>query len=610
MITKKSVSGKRIDFKLNGRRVFAQNGKNKGMTLEKSTGELLDNSNAAGAQKIKLHFIHEKNENWSVVIEDDGNGIESLRLQDCFATAGYDGTYGKGSDSLFGVGAKYALAAMTSGDVYIQSINNGTSSYMEICYEDSNRFGISPVVTEKTNKSNGTTILITGVSLGVNDDKEKKTKNKKKSEEDLINEGVKEIEDLIKWFGFLYFPKKEKDSNYSIDITISICGKNTHRKVDFLDPFYRDNSLVKEKGCVSILHLNENHTEDYYSVEVLPNEFVKVYIANFDKDKMKSEKLFGEFDKHEKNKQGSFSLRKCGIFYKLYNRYVNIGQGHFMSYKDQHTLDGLRIEMEIASPKLMRLFGVQEDKAEIDYKRLEKTIEKNKILRTLFDELKLIVTSEHSRLTANNKKLSSSELNRFDFIEAVVNQFGDFAKVLKHHTELEDDTDKMTKEEEKFYTNTLDSFILFCNDKNFKTGKYTQVSEFKYMYNDIEYNYRDITFIRHKISGYDTTRLPYTIEPNEKGHDNDLLIPEPTRDMGKWKYKINVNHPYYKGYLSRFENDILGQVFLEKISFITAITNMYLRDEIINKDQYTQILSEQDQYLRSMFFKSKKLTSK
>jgi len=193
MITKKSVSGKRIDFKLNGRRVFAQNGKNKGMTLEKSTGELLDNSNAAGAQKIKLHFIHEKNENWSVVIEDDGNGIESLRLQDCFATAGYDGTYGKGSDSLFGVGAKYALAAMTSGDVYIQSINNGTSSYMEICYEDSNRFGISPVVTEKTNKSNGTTILITGVSLGVNDDKEKKTKNKKKSEEDLINEGVKEI---------------------------------------------------------------------------------------------------------------------------------------------------------------------------------------------------------------------------------------------------------------------------------------------------------------------------------------------------------------------------------------------------------------------------------
>ena len=75
MITKKSVKGKRIDFKLNGRRVFAQNGKNNGMTLPKSTGELLDNSNSAGADKIKLHFIHEKNENWSFVIEDNGISV-------------------------------------------------------------------------------------------------------------------------------------------------------------------------------------------------------------------------------------------------------------------------------------------------------------------------------------------------------------------------------------------------------------------------------------------------------------------------------------------------------------------------------------------------------
>lgn len=607
MITKKSVKGKRIDFKINGRRVFAQNGKNKGMTLEKSTGELLDNSNAAGAKKIKLHFIHEKNEYWSVVIEDDGKGIESNRIQDCFATAGYDGTYGKGSDSLFGVGAKYALPAMTSGDVYIQSVNNGMLSYMEICYEDSNRFGISPVNVEKTNRPNGTSILITGVQLGVSDEKEKKVKAKKKTEEDLINEGIKEIDDLIKWFGFLYFPKKEKHPDYSIDISIDIKGTITNKSVDFLDPFYRDNNLVKEKNCVNILHLNENHTEDYYSVEVLPGEFIKVYIACFDKDKMKEERLFSDFDKHNKNQKGSFSLRKCGIFYKLYNRYVNIGQGNFISVKDQHTLDGLRIEMEIASPKLMRLFGVQEDKAEIDFKRLEKTIENNKVLRSLFAELKLIVAAEHNRLTANNKKLTSKELNTFDHIESVVNQFGDFAKLLKYTAELEDDTDKKSKEDEKIYTNTLDSFIMYCNDKNFKTGKYSQISESKYMYNDIEYNYRDTTFIRHKMSGYDTTRLPYTIEPNERAHENDLLIPQPVRDMGKWKYKINVNHPFYKGYISLFENDVQAQIFLEKISFITAITNMYLRDEVIDKDQYTQILDEQDQYLRKMFFKSKKV---
>jgi hypothetical protein len=607
MITKKSVKGKRIDFKLNGRRVFAQNGKNKGMTLEKSTGELLDNSNAAGANKIKLHFIHEKNENWSFVIEDNGSGIESSRIQDCFATAGYDGTYGKGSDSLFGVGAKYALAAMTSGDVCIESINNGTSSYMEICYEDSSRFGISSVVTEKTNKPNGTTILISGVQLGVTDDKEKKVKGKKKTEEDFVNEGIKEIDDLIKWFGFLYFPKKEKYSNYSIDISIKVGEKTTNKKVEFLDPFYRDNSLVKEKGCVNVLHLNEKHTEDYYSIEVLPGEFIKVYIACFDKEKMKEEKLFSDFDKHNKNQKGSFSLRKCGIFYKLHNRYVNIGQGNFISVKDQHTLDGLRIELEIASPKLMRLFGVQEDKAEIDFKRLEKTIENNKLLKTLFAELKLIVAAEHNRLTANNKKLSSKELNTFAHIESVINQFGDFAKVLKHNTDLEDDTDKTPKEDEKIYDNTLDSFINYCNDKNFKTGKYTQVSESKYMYNDIEYNYRDTTFIRHKMSGYDTTRLPYTIEPNERADEKDLLIPQPSRDMGKWKYKINVNHPYYKGYIGRLENEIQAQIFLEKISFITAITNMCLRDEVIDKDQYVQILNEQDQYLRTMFFKSKKI---
>ena len=493
--------------------------------------------------------------------------------------------------------------------VIIQSINDGTLSYMEICYDiDSKNFGPSEVLTEKTNKSNGTGILISGVQLGVTDDKEKKVKGKKKTEEDLINEGIKEIDDLIKWFGFLYFPKKEKYSNYSIDIAIEVGGKTTNKKVEFLDPFYRDNSLVKERGCVNILHLNENHTEDYYSVEVLPGEFIKVYIACFDKEKMKEEKLFSDFDKHNKNQKGAMSLRKCGIFYKLHNRYVNIGQGNFISVKDQHTLDGLRVELEIASPKVMRLFGVQVDKAEIDLKRLEKTIENNKVLRNLFAELKLIVAAEHNRLTANNKKLSSKELNTFDFIESVVNQFGDFAKVLKQSTPLEDDTKKTPKGDETIYDNTLDSFINYCNDKNFKTGKYNQVSQFKYMYNDIEYNYRDTTFIRHKMSGYDTTRLPYTIEPNERADEKDLLIPQPSRDMGKWKYKINVNHPYYKGYISLFENDIQGQIFLEKIGFITAITNMYLRDDVIDKDQYTQILNEQDQYLRTMFFKSKKIS--
>jgi len=609
MITRKSVNGKRIDFKLNGRRVFAQNGKNKGMTLEKSTGELLDNSNAAGADKIKLHFIHEKNENWSFVIEDNGSGISSNKIQDCFATQGYDGTYGKGSDSLFGVGAKYAFPSMTSGDVCIESINDGTLSYMEICYEDSSRFGISPVATEKTNKPNGTTILISGVQLGVTDDKKKKVKGKKKTEEDFINEGIKEIDNLIKWFGFLYFPKKEKYPNYSIDITIKVGGETTNKKVEFFDPFYRDNLLVKEKGCVNVLHLNENHTEDYYSVEVLPGQFIKIYITCFDKEKMKEEKLFSNFDKHTTNHKGQFTLDRCGIFYKLHNRYVNMGKGNFISVKDQHTLDGLRIELEIASPTLMRLFGVQEDKAEIDLKRLEKTIDKNKVLLNLFAELKLIVASEHNRLTTNNKKLSSKELNTFDFIEMVVNQFGDFAKVLKNNTELENDTDKIPKEDEKIYTNTLDSFILYCNYKNFKTGKYTQVSESKYMYNDIEYNYRDTTFIRHKMSGYDTTRLPYTIEPNEKADEKDLLISQPTRDMGKWKYKINVNHPYYKGYISLFENEVQGQIFLEKIGFITAITNMYLHHDVIDKDQYTQILNEQDQYLRTIIFKSKKISS-
>ena len=113
------------------------------------------------------------------------------------------------------------------------------------------------------------------------------------------------------------------------------------------------------------------------------NDSYQQFISAY-KEKMKEEKLFSDFDKHNKNQKGSFSLRKCGIFYKLYNRYVNIGQGNFISVKDQHTLDGLRIELEIASPKLMRLLGVQADKAEIDLKRLEKTIENNKILRNLF----------------------------------------------------------------------------------------------------------------------------------------------------------------------------------------------------------------------------------
>ena len=565
-------------------RYILQNGKNRDMKLHEAKGEGYDNSIAAGATEII--FIKEaqkKDGYYTITFEDNGSGIPSDKMLKSFDTFGYMGTYDKKSTSLFGVGFKEMISYLCEfGQIDIVSVHEGVKSKLNISFKEDD-FGFSPVYSEPTNEKSGTSIRITNVDMTIDD---------------------KDNIDLEQWLGCIYNVAKENNPNFKIIFKTKEKNQDTFetKEIQFYDPMYRNLSLYNPNAVNKLLDKQE------YEVD---GEVVKLSIYQFNKELFERENLFSEFDRKRNKKgtylKGKFRYEKAGIYWRLGNRYSNYGGGEFYSMRAQHTLDNVRIEIDITGPKLMKIFGTNQNKSKVS-SPTQKTINSHPGLIKMFNDLSKHVTALHLSSQDKTKEPTKDELTECQRINETLNLIGDFCGITKE----KDVTPYVLKnvespeKDERLYQNTLESFIEFCNNNSLirsLANECLKIGEDKYSVRDIEYNFRDTTFIRHKISS-PVERGPFKLI-YVNGHPKDNFLTLSGMGNNKYVFECNKSNPFYEVYHNLPDDITKTLVIVKGITLITTLANM-VTDKDIDKETSKTILDNMDRSLSEFVSKAKK----
>jgi hypothetical protein len=564
-------------------RYILQNGKNRDMKLHEAKGEGYDNSIAAGATEIIFTKEAQKKDGYyTITFEDNGSGIPSDKILKSFDTFGYMGNYGSKSTSLFGVGFKEMISYLCEfGQIDITSINQGIKSKLNISFKEDD-FGFSSVVSEPTKEKSGTLIRITNVDMTID-------------EKDSI--------DLEQWLGCIYNVAKENNPNFKIIFKVKEKNQDSFetREIKFYDPMYRNLFNFNSNAVNKLLDRQE------YEVD---GEIVKLSIYQFDKELFETENLFSEFDR-KKNKKGTFlkgkfRYEKAGIYWRLGNRYSNYGNGEFYSMRAQHTLDNVRIEIDITGPKLMKIFGTNQNKSKVS-SPTQKTINSHPGLIKMFNDLSKHVTALHLSAQDKTKEPTKDEQTECQRINDTLNMIGDYCGITKEKdvTPYTIKNNEVIKDE-RIYKNTLDSFCEFClNNDLIKTtfDECLKIEDDKYSVREIEYNFRETTFIRHKISS-PVERGPFKLI-YVNGHPKDNFLSLKGTNNNKYVFECNKSNPFYDVYHNLPDETTKTLIIVEGIALITALANM-VTDKDIDKETYTSILNGINNSLSEFISKAKK----
>ena len=565
-------------------RYIQENGKNRDMKLYEALGEGFDNCIAAGANTITLiKEAQKRGDLHTITFEDDGCGIPSDNMLNSFNTFGYRGNYNKKSTSMFGVGFKEMISYLCIyGQIDIVSIHNGTKSKLNINFsENENDFGFSEVKTESTTEKNGTTIRITNVDMS-------------------IDQGDKDKVDLEQWLGCVYFVAKKNNPNFKIIFKTKEKNSETYetKELQFLDPMYRDISILNPNAVKKLLD------NEIYEID---GEIVTMSISLFNKEVFHNEELFSSFDrktsKNGKLLNGKFIYKKCGIYYGLGNRYSNFGLGNFISMSAQHTLDNVRVEINIIGPKLMKLFNVNQNKSRVSSPNYRE-VSKIPGLKKLMDDLSKHVTALHKLTMDKPKPTTEEELTECETLEKMMNQLGDISGIINVDGQPNANIPDSSKiKDDRTYQNTLGSFIDFCtNNKLIRNSveECRKVSESIYSVRDIEYTFRDTTFIRHKISS-----------PVERGLFKLIYVDLGKRDNfvsllgmsdNKHAFAVNRSHPYYEHCFLKLEKGAKFLVLLNNTDLITHLLNL-IKDKEIDSLTMDNILMLHNRSLENIVYR-------
>jgi hypothetical protein len=315
---------------------IVQNSKSNGFTLETAIAELIDNSIDAGAKKIKVKKLPQKNSPtdskgnyYTFVISDDGKGMSCEKLQDVVSTMGYEETYEVDSISHFGEGLKKAaLHLCDQGCITVVSNHSGVESKVIVKPQFDIPFDelIEYYEPKPSKANNGTEITITNVVDTVNNTS------------------------TIKFLAATYYPAKFRDKDFQI-LYYDHHGSETD--IEFCDPMYRRKS---EKYLRKI-----EFTEDDDNFKPIVNgDYVETTGYLFNTEEW-TEKDFNYFDK--RTKDSGFVNSRSGLYVRLGGRYISLGNGFLPSYQTQYYYNRLRIEVEI--PKsCIDAFGIQVNKSE------------------------------------------------------------------------------------------------------------------------------------------------------------------------------------------------------------------------------------------------------
>ena len=500
-----------------GEKYFIDNAKHRGYEMTHSISEFVDNSIDAGAKNIYISKELQKNGQYTLTIQDDGNGIPKDKIVECFRTYGYDRKYGKKSTSAFGVGSREAMSFLAEeGTCEVISNNNGQKSSIYVSFKRG-YCGVSkePHVVSTT-EANGTTIVIPNVTM---------------TQRDHLK--------LMDWLAFIYFPHYQKDNNFKIFVSAKQKIKDEVYEVNFVDVLYR-NIWAYNPSAVE-LHRDKTYRVGGESINL------KAYIFNqevFDK-----EALYTNFDKSNAKRGGSFSFDKAGIYWKLGSRYSNFGKGNFITMTNQHSLNNVRIEIDISGPTLMKLFKVNMNKSKIS---VPKDVENHPELKSFFDDVRLLIRSIVQSVRETSKiQISEKQRTERDVLNEMANQNGDFTGLKQSLKDLKPrlqngEADSKTDKPEVTYEASLIGFAQFCKDNGYE-GITKLVDEDKYSINDILYHHKNETFMKIRGGGWTQDRDAYRLDiiPISKWAP---FMDVPTLYGNKYIYTINTLHPYYEEY--------------------------------------------------------------
>ena len=492
-----------------GEKYFIDNAKHRGYEMTHSISEFVDNSIDAGAKNIYISKELQKNGQYTLTIQDDGNGIPKENIVTCFRTYGYDRKYSKKSTSAFGVGSREAMSFLTDeGTCEVISNHNGQKSKIYVGFKR-NQCGVSkePHVVA-TNEANGTTIVIPNVTM---------------TQRDHLK--------LMDWLAFIYFPHYQKDNNFKIFVSAKQKIRDEIYEVKFVDVLYR-NIWAYNPSAVE-LHRDKTYRVNGESINL------KAYIFNqevFDK-----EALYTNFDKSNAKRGGSFSFDKAGIYWKLGSRYSNFGKGNFITMTNQHSLNNVRIEIDISGPTLM--------KSKIS---VPKDVENHPELKSFFDDVRLLIRSIVQSVRETSKiQISERQRTERDILNEMANQNGDFTGLKQSLKDLKPrlqngEADNKTDKPEITYEASLVGFAQFCKDNGYE-GITKLVDEDKYSINDILYHHKNETFMKIRGGGWTQDRDAYRLDiiPISKWAP---FMDVPTLYGNKYIYTINTLHPYYEEY--------------------------------------------------------------
>jgi hypothetical protein len=354
-----------------------------------AVSEFIDNSIDAGATNVYITKERQEDGLYTLTITDDGSGIEHDKLFSCFSEWGFNRNYGRKSISSFGVGSKEAMAYLTKGGVAdIYSAKDGLISHLHLSFDPKKGVGVSEVRTKPTNLADGVSIIITNVEMTDRDHKQ-----------------------LMDWCSFIYYPAKMANPNFNIHFHISLKSKTEEKTIDFTDVMYRDVEAYDETA------VELNFTKEFNVGKGKMK--VKTYVFN-QKSFIKND-LFSNFDRGQRNK-GSFGIERAGVYWKIGSRYSNLGKGNFISMTNQHSLNNVRIELELEGNDLVKLF-CQQNKSQIS---LPKHPEKIPGLVDFYTELRVIVSSIYQSVVSARKDLSENELSDKQRLNEFANSAGDF----------------------------------------------------------------------------------------------------------------------------------------------------------------------------------------
>lgn len=368
------------------------NAASRGYEMTHAVSEFIDNSIDAGANNVYITKMIQENGLYTLTISDDGCGIDHDKLFDCFSEWGFDRTYGKNSISSFGVGCKEALCYLTKGGtVDIYSVKDDLISHLHISLNRKNGVGLSDVITKKAgegNKQSGVAIKITNVDMTDRDHKK-----------------------LIDWCSFIYYPARLANPNFNIHFHVALKSKTDEYKVEFVDVLYRDLASYEDSAVDMTFQKEFNVGKGKMRV--------KTYVFN-QKEFIKND-LFSNFDRGQRSK-GSFGIERAGVYWKVGNRYSNFAKGNFISMTNQHSLNNVRIELELDGMDLIRLF-CQQNKSQIT---LPKNPEKIPGLENFYVELKMIVGALYQAVVAGKKDLTENQVSDKESLNDFANSAGDF----------------------------------------------------------------------------------------------------------------------------------------------------------------------------------------